>query len=103
MGLGAEAACCGCCSVLVATACGDGAGDQVDPGTRYGRRGVRRLSGFLRRMPRKRIAVLIGSTADHWDFGPMPPVEGLSENDVEAIIAFVRQRQREDGFELYPP
>ena len=49
------------------------------------------------------IAVLIGSTAHHWDFGPMPPVEGLSEGDVEAIIAFVRQIQRDEGFEPYPP
>jgi mono/diheme cytochrome c family protein len=49
------------------------------------------------------IAVLIGSTAHHWNFGPMPPVEGLSEGDVDAIIAFVRQRQRDEGFEPYPP
>ena len=49
------------------------------------------------------IAVLIGSTAHHWDFGPMPPVEGLTEGDVEAIIAFVRQIQRDEGFEPYPP
>ncbi len=77
MGLGAEAACCDCCSVLVATACGDGAGDQVDPGTRYGRRGVRRLSGFLRLMRRMRFAVLIGSTADFFYFGPLRPVVGL--------------------------
>lgn len=49
------------------------------------------------------IAVLIGVTAHHWDFGPMPPIEGLSEDDVEAITAFVRQRQREEGFEPYPP
>jgi len=33
----------------------------------------------------------------------MPPVEGLTEEDVEAIIAFVRQSQREEGFEPYPP
>jgi mono/diheme cytochrome c family protein len=49
------------------------------------------------------IAVLIGATPHHWDFGPMPPVEGLNEDDVDAIIAFVRQRQREEGFEPYPP
>ncbi len=33
----------------------------------------------------------------------MPPVEGLGEDDVDAIIAFVHQRQREEGFEPYPP
>ena len=49
------------------------------------------------------LAVLRGSPAHHWDFGPMPPVEGLSEDQVEAIIAFVRERQRVEGFEPYPP
>ncbi len=49
------------------------------------------------------IAVLIGVTPHHWDFGPMPPIEGLSEDDVDAIIAYVRQSQREEGFEPYPP
>jgi mono/diheme cytochrome c family protein len=45
------------------------------------------------------IAVLTGSPQHHWDFGPMPPVEGLTEADVEAIIAFVRETQRTEGFE----
>ncbi len=49
------------------------------------------------------LAVFIGSRQHHWNFGPMPPVEGLSEEDVEAIIAFVRERQRIEGFEPYPP
>ena len=49
------------------------------------------------------LAVLRGSPAHHWNFGPMPPVEGLSEDEVEAIIAFVRERQRVEGFEPYPP
>jgi hypothetical protein len=33
----------------------------------------------------------------------MPPVEGLSTEDVEAIVAFVREQQRIEGFEPYPP
>jgi hypothetical protein len=33
----------------------------------------------------------------------MPPVEGLSAEDVEAIVGFVRERQRIQGFEPYPP
>ncbi|HVR76887.1 MAG TPA: cytochrome c [Acidimicrobiia bacterium] len=49
------------------------------------------------------LAVLRGSPAHHWDFGPMPPVPGLSPEEVEAIIAFVRERQRVEGFESYPP
>ncbi len=49
------------------------------------------------------VAVLAGTPQHHWDFGPMPPVEGLSEADVEAIVAFVREQQRLEGFEPYPP
>ena len=48
------------------------------------------------------LAVLRGSPAHHWDFGPMPPVGGLSEDQVDAIIAFVREQQRIEGFERYP-
>lgn len=49
------------------------------------------------------VAVLAGSPQHHWDFGPMPPVEGLSESDIEAIVAFVRETQRTEGFDSYPP
>ena len=49
------------------------------------------------------VAVMAGATPHHWDYGPMPPVEGLTEQDVEAIVAFVRERQRVEGFEPYPP
>ena len=49
------------------------------------------------------IAVVAGVPQHHWDFGSMPPVEGLSEEDVSAIIAFVREQQRLEGFEPYPP
>jgi hypothetical protein len=33
----------------------------------------------------------------------MAPVEGLTLDDVTAIIAFVREQQRIEGFEPYPP
>jgi hypothetical protein len=33
----------------------------------------------------------------------MPPIEGLSNADIEAIIAFVRHEQEQHGFEPYPP
>ena len=49
------------------------------------------------------FAVQAGSRAHHWSFGDMPPVEGLSTEDVEAIVAFVREQQRIEGFEPYPP
>lgn len=48
-------------------------------------------------------AVQVGSPAHHWGFGDMPPVEGLAPQDVEAIVAFVRETQRIEGFEPYPP
>lgn len=49
------------------------------------------------------VAVLAGSREHHWDFGAMPPVEGLTREQVDAIIAFVRERQRVEGFEAYRP
>ncbi|MCC2110987.1 MAG: cytochrome c, partial [Hyphomicrobiales bacterium] len=35
-----------------------------------------------------------GVRAHHWSFGDMPPVEGISLDEVTAIIAFVRTVQR---------
>ncbi len=49
------------------------------------------------------FAVQRGSRAHHWSFGDMPPIEGLSPEDIEAIVAFVREIQRLEGFESYPP
>lgn len=49
------------------------------------------------------FAVQAGSRAHHWSFGDMPPIEGLSTEDVEAIVSFVREQQRIHGFEPYPP
>lgn len=43
------------------------------------------------------MAVQRGVQPHHWDFGPMPPVSGLSEDDVADVVAFVRQQQREAG------
>ena len=42
-------------------------------------------------------AVQLGAPQHHWDFGPMPPVEGLSDAEVDDIIAYVRQEQRAAG------
>ena len=49
------------------------------------------------------LAVRRGVASHHWSFGPMPPIDGLSDADVEAIVAFVRETQRREGFEPYPP
>ncbi len=50
-----------------------------------------------------RNAVANGVGAHHWNFGDMAPVTGLSEAEVDAIIAYVREVQTRDGFEPYPP
>jgi len=42
-------------------------------------------------------AVSEGVMSHHWDFGHMPPVPGLSREDVAKIIAFVRELQRANG------
>jgi len=44
-------------------------------------------------------AVREGVTPHHWDFGPMPPVEGLSDADIDHIIGYVREEQRAAGIE----
>jgi len=38
-----------------------------------------------------------GVRAHHWSFGNMPPVEGLTRADVNAIVSYVRALQRENG------
>lgn len=42
-------------------------------------------------------AVAVGVQPHHWDFGPMPPVEGLTAEDVDKIVEFVRSRQEAEG------
>lgn len=42
-------------------------------------------------------AVAFGVVPHHWNFGPMPPVPGLSRDEVESIVAFVRQEQQAAG------
>jgi len=44
-------------------------------------------------------AVAFGVVAHHWSYGPMPPVEGLSEEEVARITAYVRWLQRAAGIE----
>ena len=44
-----------------------------------------------------RSAVLNGVPSHHWSFGDMPPVSGVSKNEVETIICYVREVQRAEG------
>ncbi len=46
-----------------------------------------------------RSAIANGVAQHHWDFGDMEPVPGLTDEDVEAVIAFVRAEQQRQGFE----
>lgn len=46
-----------------------------------------------------RNAIANGAPQHHWSFGDMPAVGGLSDSDVEAVIAFVRAEQERQGFE----
>ena len=43
------------------------------------------------------LAALRGVRAHHWPFGDMPPVEGVTQDDVERIVAYVRKLQRANG------
>ena len=42
-------------------------------------------------------AVTLGVRQHHWPFGNMPPVEGLTRDEVTMIIAYVRELQRANG------
>ncbi len=45
------------------------------------------------------LAVKNGVRAHHWNFGDMPPVEGVTPEDVGHIVAYVRRQQRAAGIE----
>jgi mono/diheme cytochrome c family protein len=42
-------------------------------------------------------AAKFGVRAHHWRFGNMPPVEGIKDDDVSKIVAYVRELQRANG------
>lgn len=44
-----------------------------------------------------RNAIRNGVAAHHWQFGDMPPVSGVSDDEVAAIICYVRAVQRAAG------
>lgn len=43
------------------------------------------------------LAAKNGVRAHHWRFGNMPPVAGITDAEVETIIAYVRTLQRANG------
>lgn len=45
------------------------------------------------------LAVDRGVPSHHWDFGPMPPIEGLTTEDVADMVAYVREQQRAVGID----
>jgi mono/diheme cytochrome c family protein len=38
-----------------------------------------------------------GVNAHHWNFGNMPPVQGITNQDIGQIVQFIRWWQRENG------
>jgi mono/diheme cytochrome c family protein len=50
-----------------------------------------------------RAAITQGSRAHHWEFGDMAPVGGLSDEEIDLVIAYVREQQEFHGLEPYPP
>ncbi len=46
-----------------------------------------------------RAAIANGAQQHHWPFGDMEPVEGLDDEDTEAVISYVRAEQQRQGFE----
>ncbi len=45
------------------------------------------------------LAAKNGSRAHHWNFGDMPPVPGITPDEVAHITAYVRAEQRKAGIE----
>jgi mono/diheme cytochrome c family protein len=43
------------------------------------------------------LAISRGVRAHHWNFGDMPPVPGLSPQQVEQVIGYLRWLQRQAG------
>lgn len=48
-----------------------------------------------------RSAIANGAGQHHWTFGNMPPIPGLDDAEVDAIISFIRSEQERQGFEPY--
>jgi len=40
-----------------------------------------------------------GVRAHHWDFGDMPKIDGVSDNDLKQIVGYIRWLQRKAGIQ----
>lgn len=49
------------------------------------------------------IAVRNGVRQHHWSFGDMPPVPGLTPEDVGHIVSFIRREQKRAGLDMNAP
>jgi len=43
------------------------------------------------------LAAKNGVRAHHWQFGSMPPVEGIADAELDSIVSYVRELQRANG------
>jgi mono/diheme cytochrome c family protein len=48
------------------------------------------------------LAARVGVRAHHWKFGDMPPVDGVTDDDLRAIVRYVREMQEANGI-LFKP
>lgn len=46
-----------------------------------------------------RAAIRNGAPQHHWAFGNMPAIQGISDDEIELVIQFIRQQQETFGFE----
>ena len=46
-----------------------------------------------------RSAIRNGTRQHHWEFGDMPPVEDIADDEIELVIAYIRSQQETLGFE----
>ena len=42
-------------------------------------------------------AALKGVQAHHWPFGDMPPIQGITKEDMDSVVPFIRWFQQEKG------
>jgi len=45
------------------------------------------------------LAARMGARAHHWNFGDMPKIAGVSEDELKQIIGYVRWLQRQAGIQ----
>jgi mono/diheme cytochrome c family protein len=46
-----------------------------------------------------RVAIRDGAREHHWWFGDMPPVEDITDLEIEKVISYIRSEQERLGFE----